>query len=46
MIGPNVLETFQGPKGNATEEIWLVKKGLIVMLGRMDDEVLDPSGGM
>lgn len=28
------------------EEIWLVTKGLIEMIGGMDDEVLDPSSGI
>ena len=44
VIGPYVVSIFQGPKGNAAEELWLVMKGLIVMLGGMEDEVLDPSG--
>ena len=40
------IATFQGPKGNEAEELWLATKGLIVMLGGMEDEVFDPSGDM
>ena len=46
VIGPCVTEIFQGPKGNVTEELWLATKGLLVMLGGMKYEVLDPSSGM
>ena len=46
VIGPYVIATFQGPKGNTAKELWIATKGLIVMLGGMKDEVLDPSGGM
>ena len=45
VVGPCAIVTFQGPKGNEAKEIWLVTKGLIVMLGRMEDELFDPSGG-
>ena len=44
--GPCVVVTFQGPKGNADDELWLVANGLIEMLGGMGDEVLNPGGGM
>ena len=46
VVGPYAIATFQGPKGNKVEDIWLATKGLIVMLGGMKDEVLDPSGIM
>ncbi len=46
VVGPCAIETFQGPKGNEAEELWLATKGLIVMLGGMEDEVFDPSGGI
>ena len=46
VVGPCVILTFQGLKGNEADEFWLATKGLIVMLGGMEDEVLDPSGGM
>ena len=46
VIGPCVIATFQGPKGNEVEELWLATKGLIVMLGGMEDEVLDLGDGM
>ena len=45
VIGPCVMVTFQGPKGNATEELWLVTNGLTVMFGGMEVEVLNPGGG-
>ena len=45
-VGPCAIATFQGPKGNEAEELWLATKGLIVMLGGMEDEVFDPSGGI
>ena len=40
------MVTFQGPKGNAVDELQLVENGLIEMLGGMEDEVLKPGGGM
>ena len=46
VIGPCVATIPQGPKGNVAEELWLATKGLIVMLGGMEDEVFDPSGSM
>ncbi len=46
MICTCVIAKFQGPKGNVAEELWLVTKGLIVMFGGMEDEVLDPNGGI
>ena len=46
VIGACVAVVFQGPKGNAAEELWLVTKGLIVMFGGMEDEVLDPNDGI
>ena len=46
MIGPCVVVTFQGPKGNADGEIWLVANGLIEMLGGMKDEVVNLGGSM
>ena len=46
VVGPYVIATFQGPKGNEVEELWLATKGLIVMLGGMEDEVFDTSGGI
>ena len=46
VVGPYTIATFQGPKGNVAEELWLATKGLIVMLGGMEDEVLDPSSSM
>ena len=45
-VGPCAIATPQGYRGNEAEVFWLVTKGLIVMLGGMEDEVLDPSGGM
>lgn len=39
-----VTIVFQGPKRNVSEELWLATKGLIVMFGGIEDEVLDPSG--
>lgn len=46
VIGACVAVIFQGPKGNATDELWLVTKGLIVMFGGMEDEVFYPNGGI
>ena len=46
VAGPCVIPTLQGPKGNEAEVFWLVTNGLIVMLGGMEDEVFDPSGGI
>ena len=46
VIGPCVVVTFQGPKGNVANELWLVTNGLIVMLDGMEDKVLNPGGGM
>ena len=46
VVGPCVIATFQGPKGSEAKELWLATKGLIVMLGGMEDEVFDPSGGI
>ena len=46
VIGPCVVVTFQGPKGNAADELWLVANGLIEMLGGIEDEVVNPGGGM
>ena len=46
VVGPCAIATLQGPKGNEAEEIWLVTKGLIVMLGGMEDEVFGPSGSI
>ena len=43
VIGPPIIEKIQGPKGNAAKELWLVTKGLRVMLGGMEEEVFDPS---
>ena len=43
--GACVITVFQGPRGNVAEELWLATKGLIVMFGGKEDEVLDPSGG-
>lgn len=45
VIGTYCIVVFQGPKGNAAEELWLATKGLIVIFGGMEDEVFDPSGG-
>ena len=46
VVGPCAIATLQGPKGNEVEELWLVIKGLIMMLGGMEDEVFNPSGGI
>ncbi len=46
VIGPCAITTFQGPKGNEVEELWVATKGLIVMLGGMEDEVFNSSGGI
>ena len=46
VVGPYVAAIFQGPKGNEVKELWLATKGFMVMLGGMEDEVLDPSSGM
>ena len=46
VVGPHAIATPQGPKENEAEIFWLVTKGLIVMLGGMEDEVFDPSGGI
>ena len=46
VIGPCVVVTFQGPKGNIDEELWLVTNRLIVMFSEMEDEVLNPSSSM
>ena len=46
VVGPCAIATFQGPKGNETEELRPDTKGLIVMLGGMEDGVFDPSGGI
>ena len=35
-----------GPSGNEATICWLVINGLIVMLGRMEDEVLNPNKGI
>ncbi len=45
-IGPCAIVTPQGPRGNEANILWQVTKGLIVMLGLMEDEVFDPSGGI
>ena len=46
VVGLYTIATFQGPKGNEAKELWLVTKGLIVMLGGMEDEVFDPTGNI
>ena len=46
VVGLCVIATLQGRKGNKVKELWLITKGLIVMLGGMEDEVFDPSGGI
>ena len=46
VVGSYVAAIFQGPKGNEVKELWLATKGFMVMLGGMEDEVLDPSSGM
>ena len=46
VVGPCAIATFQGPKENVAEELWLVTKGLIVMLGGIEGEVFDPSGSI
>ena len=46
VIGPCVVVIFQGPKGNAAEELWLVTNGLIVMFGGMEDAILNHDGSM
>ena len=46
VVGPCSIATLEGPKGNEVEELWLITKGLIVMLGGMEDEVFDPSGSI
>ncbi len=46
LVGPYVVATFQGPKGNEAKELFLDTKGLIVMLAGMEDEVFDPNGGI
>ena len=40
------IVVFHGPEGKVAEELWLVTNGLIVMFGGMEDEALDPSGGI
>lgn len=46
VVGPCVVLKFQGPKGNEVVFLWLAINGLIVILGGMEDEVLDPNGGI
>ena len=46
VVGPCAIVRFQGPKENEAKELWLATKGLIVMLGGMEVEVFDPSGGI
>ena len=46
VAGPCVISKLQGPKGNEAEVFWLVTNGLIVMLGGMEDEEFDTSGGI
>ena len=46
VIGPCVVAIFQGPKGNTAEELWLVTKWLVVILGGREDEVFGPSGSI
>ena len=46
VVGPCSIPTLQGPNGNEVRVFWLVKNGLIVILGGMEEEVFDPSGGI
>ena len=46
VVGPYATATFQGPKAIEAKELWLVTKGLVVILGGMEDEVFGPSGSI
>ena len=46
VVGPCTRPKIQGHRGNEAKVLWIVTNGLIVMLGGMEDEFLNPNGGI